>query len=245
VAVKSGSAKEPSLGKPQTSDAVDPVLLDAVRSRILKRLAGTLRHDLNSPLQAALWSLDLLERGIGSHPDAEQRAKLLTSLELGRRELARLQGAVRIFTACAAPLEEETSSFDLRDVLKEVERLTAAEASLRDIQMTMELPADALDFEGRRGDIQQALLMLALEALEHTAPGGRLVVSVRDEQGRIDTCFAYAGAERAAENSSDEVAHAVMKAIAAAHRGDLIRRESNARRESHFILQTRSTHTAP
>ena len=66
-------------GEQRVTSAIEPddeLLVDAARSRLLRRLASALRHDLNSPLQATLWSFDLIERSCASHPDTEQRANL-------------------------------------------------------------------------------------------------------------------------------------------------------------------------
>lgn len=203
------------------------------------RLASTLRHDLNSPLQAAIWAFDLIERGLATHPDAEQRSRIATSVELGRRELARLQTAVRLFVACAAPLDDRAENFDLRDVLGEIERLVTAEATLRDVHLVFEEQSEPLAVSGIRHHVQQALLLLALEALD-AAAGGDIKVepAMRDDKVEVNVSHTVNGTHNAA-GAAAELSNEVVDAVAAAHGGKVLRRDAAGRRDMTFTLTRR------
>lgn len=213
---------------------------DAARSRIMIRLASTLRHDLNSPLQAAIWAFDLIERGLATHPDVEQRAKIATSVELGRRELTRLQTAVRLFVACAAPLDDRAENFDLRDVLGEIERLVTAEATLRDVHLVFKEQSEPLAVSGIRHQVQQALLLLALEALDAAAAGGDIKVepAMRDDKVEVNVSHTVNGTHKAA-SADAELSNEVVDAVAAAHGGQVLRRDAAGRRDMTFTLTRR------
>lgn len=221
--------------------ADEGLLRDAARAQVLRRLGPTLRHDLNSPVQAALWAFDLMQRGVASHPDAEQRAKLLTSIELGRNELVRLQAAARLFAACAAPMEETVASFDMCELLGEIATLTAAEASLRDVHVTFDLPAQALAATGVRAHLQLALLHLTLEALDLGAPGGTLVVALVPSSAQVAVRLVVKPKDAfamPASSSPHETLNGarVVDGIATSHRGHVRREQSTAGNEIEFAI---------
>jgi hypothetical protein len=235
--VKSGIRKH----VPHETSAQDEALLrDAARAELLRRLAPTLRHDLNSPVQSAFWAFDLMQRGVESHPDATQRAKLLTSLELGRREIARLQAAARVFVSCAAPLDEPPASFDLREVLGEIDRLTAAEAAINDVRITFQMLAGPLSVRGVRADIQLALLQLALESLDDAGSGGTLAVEMAATDAHATVRFI--ATPKDAAKIAAEGAHAsangkrVTESIATSHKGHVLRRQSTGSMEAEFAI---------
>jgi signal transduction histidine kinase len=206
----------------------------------LRRLGSALRHDLNSPLQATLWSFDLIERGCASHPDAEARAKVANSIDMGRRELARLQKAVRLFVACAAPLDEQPESFDLRDVVAEIEKMLGAESSLRDVQMVFEQQEEALPVRGVRHQVQQALLLLALEALDATAPGTEIVVSMSRETSHAEVDLRHLARPGTTADAMSELVQHVTGLVARAHGGEVKRSQSDTRRDISLRLACRS-----
>lgn len=240
---KGRSRARPQDGKQRVTSAIEPdddLLIDAARSRLLRRLGSALRHDLNSPLQATLWSFDLIERGCASHPDAEARAKIANCINMGRRELDRLQKAVRLFVACAAPLDEQPEPFDLRDVVGEIEKMLGAEASLRDVQMVFEHHEEALPVRGVRHHVQQALLLLALEALDATAPGTEIAVSMARETGHAEVRLRHVPRADGSADAMSELVRHVTSLLARSHGGDVKRSQSDARHDISFRLACRS-----
>ena len=214
----------------------DELLVDAARSRLLRRLASALRHDLNSPLQATLWSFDLIERSCASHADAEQRAKIANSIDMGRRELARLQKAVRLFVACAAPLDEQPEAFDLREVIAEIEKMLGAESSLRDVRMVFEEHEGALAVRGVRHRIQQALLLLALEALDATEPGTEIQVVTTRENDAAEVRISHTPRAGGTADPASELVRHVTGLVALVHGGEIRRVEANSRHDISFRL---------
>ena len=218
----------------------DDLLVDAARSRLLRRLGSALRHDLNSPLQATLWSFDLIERGCASHPDLAQRAKIANSIDMGRRELARLQKGVRLFVACAAPLDEQPEPFDMREVVGEMEKMLGAESSLRDVQMAFESHAEPLLVRGVRHRVQQALLLLALEALDTTEPGTEIRVATAQADGKVEVRISHTPRAGAADDAASELVQHVTHLVATSHGGDVRRGQQASRRDISFRLARRA-----
>ncbi len=248
MSVTSSPKAHPSKAQPLTApssksdaSAQDQALQrDAAQSRMMKRLASTLRHDLNSPLQAAIWAFDLIERGLATHPDIEQRAKIGTSVELGRRELARLQKAVRLFVAWAAPLDDRSENFDLRDVLGEIEHLLTAEATLNDVQLQFAAAEQPITVNGVRYQVQQALLLLALEAMDVAGTGGRIEVrpALREDGVEVNVSHTLNGSH-VQEGLLGDLTRRVVEAVAGSHGGKVNRSDTTGRREITFALARR------
>jgi len=239
----SPKAHPPTTPRPAVAQASPKELAlerDAAQSRMMKRLASTLRHDLNSPLQAAIWAFDLIERGLVSHPDAAQRQKIGTSVELGRRELTRLQKAVRLFVSCAAPLDDRSENFDVCDVLGEVEHLLTAEATLHDVQLVFAETDEPVTVNGVRHEVQQALLLLALEAMDIAGAGGRIEVRPTLRDAGVDVNLVHTlNGSHAQEGPLEELTHRVVEAVAGSHGGMVKRSDGTERREVTFSLARR------
>src|SRR5262245_54775013 len=160
----------------------DQVLQNSARNELLGRLHGTVRHDLNSPIQALLWTFDLLQKAAHqAEMPAEQRSQIDETASMGRKELARLKNAVRRFLSFALVESEEPERLDLKEVLEEVHRVLAAEASLFDVRVNLELPPQDLFVKGRRGQLEQAIAALVLNAVD-SAPAGKCVTVVLEAQ---------------------------------------------------------------
>ncbi len=165
----------------------ETTLQHAARNQLLQRLQGTMRHDLNSPIQAALWTFDLLQRALQQSPvNPEQKAQLEESTALGRKELARLKDAVRRFLSFAASPGGDRERLDACELVSDIQRMISPEASLREVAMTIDLPSEAIFVEGVRNQLEQALATLMINAVDHTPPGGTIRTSVAQHDGRLE-----------------------------------------------------------
>lgn len=159
----------------------------AWRLQLLQRLYGTMRHDLNSPIQAASWTFDLLQRAAENvQLTPEQRAKFDESTAIGRKELARLKAAVHRFLSFAVPSAGEPERLDAGELLEDVLRLIAAEASLADVNVTLESRAQAPLVEIERAPFEQALVTLIFVAIDGTARGGTVVIALSEMGGSVE-----------------------------------------------------------
>lgn len=165
----------------------DSLMQHAWRSQLLQRLYGTMRHDLNSPIQAALWTFDLLQRAVQqSQLTAEKRAQLEESTTLGRKELARLKSAVHRFLSFAAPDLDAPERLDAGALLEDVQRLIATEASLADVKLVIESPSQPIVIEAVRAPLEQTLVTLLLVALDATAHGGSITTAICETAADIE-----------------------------------------------------------
>lgn len=206
----------------------------AWRIQLLQRLYGTMRHDLNSPIQAVSWTFDLLQRVAQNvQLTPEQRAKLDESTAIGRKELARLKAAVHRFLSFAVPSAGEPERLDAGELLEDVQRLIAAEASLADVNVTLESRAQAPLVEIERAPFEQALVTLLFMAIDDTARGGTVAIALSEVGGMVEIAIrggpqdgdpeshpGEADIPRSERLSESSGLHAV-RAIAMAFGGDL------------------------
>ena len=209
----------------------DGTLEQAARNQLLNRLYGTMRHDLHSPIQAVLWTFDLLQRAAHQgEVSPEQRSQLEESATLGRKELDRLKGSVRRFLSFAMPSDSDRERVDLGELAQTVQHVISAEASLFEVKMTLQLPERPLVVEGVRGQLEQALATLMLNAVDAIPDGGTVTTAVREHDGKAeivvngtrmhDKPAPQSQAGRNGAQRSTVGLHAV-RAVAASHGGDI------------------------
>jgi signal transduction histidine kinase len=212
------------------------ILEHAARNQLLHRLYGTMRHDLHSPIQAVLWTFDLLQRAAQqAEVGPEQRAQLEESATLGRKELDRLKGSVRRFLSYAMPTADK-ERIDVGALAEDVQRVISAEASLFDVKMTVQPPSQPLVIEGVRSQLEQALAALLLNAMDAIPAGGTVTTNVREHEGQAELIVSSSGvsAQPRARDTADSPRSAVglhaARAVAAAHGGDISEPAGNGAR---------------
>jgi signal transduction histidine kinase len=219
---------------------LDGILEHAARNQLLQRLYGTLRHDLHSPIQAVLWTLDLLQRAAQQAPvSPEQRAQLDESATLGRKELDRLKASVRRFLSFAMPTADR-ERLDVGAVAQDVQRVIAAEASLFDVRISVQPPSQPLMIEAVRGQLEQAFAALMLNAMDAIPAGGEVTTSVREHEGQAEIIVTSSSAAGASPSRSHHAStdapprfavglHAA-RAVATSHGGDISEPAGNGAR---------------
>ena len=165
----------------RTVDMLETDLVLASQMRSLAHVYRVLAHDLRAPLNSMQLAVDLLD---GPGADAERSRDPAASQErrqrhfaILREELARLDRIVRTMLEQKEPLGSATGAFDLREVLQEIGRLLLPQARRQRVEMKVDLPDDAVTVTGYRDRLKQALLNLAIRALEAMPEGGRLTMT--------------------------------------------------------------------
>jgi len=155
-------------------DALETDLLLASQLRALTRVYSAVTHDLKAPLNAMVLNLDLLQsalrRGEGAL-EAEQSEEYLGVL---REELERLDRSLLVLLAETTPAGRGREEFDARAVVEEIERLLLPQARLQHVALEARLPGTALRIAGQRDRLKQAILNVAINALEAMSDGGAL-----------------------------------------------------------------------
>lgn len=144
------------------------------RARELEQLSAQLSHELKNPLGAIKALVQLSRR---SAQDQDTRARL----EVVEGEVERMQGILQGYLSFSRPLDclhvEAVSLGALAD-----EVLAVLEARAEDATVALRRSGDArLRGDPRR--LKEALLNLVANAIEATAPGGRVEVGVEEQGG--------------------------------------------------------------
>jgi signal transduction histidine kinase len=164
----------------RTVDMLETDLVLASQMRSLAHVYRVLAHDLRAPLNSMQLAVDLLDDASGD-PDpartsAASQERRRRHLAILREELARLDRIVRTMLEQKEPIGSASSAFDLREVIQEIGRLLLPQARRQHVEMKFDLPGRAVTVTGYRDRLKQALLNLAIRALEAMPDGGRLMM---------------------------------------------------------------------
>ena len=180
----------------RSMDMLETDLVLASQMRSLVHVYRVMAHDLKAPLNSMQLTLELLadslaeEDPFGTPAGARDRRQRHVSIL--REELARLNRALQSMLDQGEPLGSVPHAFDLRELAREVTRLLTPQARRQRVELDLRLPDAEVRVTGHRDRIKQALVNLALSALEGMAGGGRLAIRLgRDD--RVQLSFQDSG----------------------------------------------------
>ena len=135
------------------------------------RLSAGVAHEINNPLTTILTTAMLIQEDLDPNdPNYED-------LEIIANETLRCRKIVTSLLDFARQSQPDKKANDLHEVVNQSVLLTRKQAAFEDIQVDYE-PGDGIPrFMIDKGQIQQALINLVLNATESTGEGGRIVVS--------------------------------------------------------------------
>ena len=161
----------------------------------LGKLSASIAHEINNPLAGILTFARLMIRTLEQGPVGEvERRTLVKQLELVHRETQRCTAIVRNLLDFARERPLQLKDVDLNAAVEEVFTLLANQAAIQGVELVKEtaaLPPVEVDF----GQIRQAFVNIAMNAIEAMPGGGRLVVSTRavPEKDVAEVAFADTG----------------------------------------------------
>ncbi|MBV9923497.1 MAG: response regulator [Acidobacteria bacterium] len=143
---------------------------------------ATLSHELRTPLTPVLGWVNLLRSGAAG--DAAMLAQGLDAIERNARLQARLvDDLLDISRIVSGKLRIEWEPVDLCAVVNLATEPVRADASARDIELSVELPDCPLVVQGAPVRLQQVVWNLLSNAVKFTPRGGRVRVRVWREGG--------------------------------------------------------------
>jgi len=171
----------------------DPRALEAVENdtRLLRQLEGlgrtyrTLAHELRAPLGAVMLNLDLLQENLGGD-NGRWNDRARRYMGVLRSELHRLNRSLHgIFTQTVP--EASPQKFDLAGSLSDLGALLAPQARRQSVELELRVQDAPLPVHGYPDRMRQALLNVAVNALEAMPCGGCLTLEARRDgtQARI------------------------------------------------------------
>jgi signal transduction histidine kinase len=171
-------------------DVLETDLLLASRMRTLVHEQRMLAHDLRAPLNAMHLSLELLAATLSEEaPVAAGAAEPVTAswqrhVSVIREELDRLQRLMAAALEHKEPIGSARENFDLRSTASEVARLLGPQARKQQVDIKVNLAEAPAAVVGARESIKQALLNVAVNALE-AMEDGACSLSVRGDDDRV------------------------------------------------------------
>jgi PAS domain S-box-containing protein len=148
--------------------SLEALALQSERLAATGKLAATIAHELNTPLQSITNCLYFAENA--AEP---QRNKYLT---LAREELARVAVILRQMLDLHRPGTSQPALFDLNALVERVLLLTGSTLAEQDIDVVCELDRSLPELHGRADHLTQVLLNLILNAVDAMPEGGRLLI---------------------------------------------------------------------
>jgi two-component system NtrC family sensor kinase len=144
----------------------------------LGKLAATVAHEINNPLAGISTYARLLRKGLGENGKAD---RALAMMEDEAMRCGRIVRNLLLFSRDQAACFAEVKLSELidRDVM-----LVQHGAALGAVEIQIDLADDLPSIHADRGQIQQLLLVLFMNAIEAMPNGGTLTISAR--RGRND-----------------------------------------------------------
>ncbi|APV48349.1 hypothetical protein BWI17_00795 [Betaproteobacteria bacterium GR16-43] len=161
---------------------LESVYRDAITTRLMRRMSHALQHDLKSPIQGIQWALELALKSVAAEgTDPKARAQVEKAVDMARKELARLDKTSRAFLNDSGITDDTEQRFDLGEVVRETVRHFVTDAAMRNVRLTVDVPAVPVHVRGFRGGVSQAVLTCVLHALDSAPDGGLADVALKVE----------------------------------------------------------------
>ncbi len=149
------------------------VLMQNEKLASIGRLSAGVAHEINNPLTAILTTALLIQE------DMDPSAELYEDLGAIAREALRCRKIVSSLLEFARQNKPVKKPQAIADVINDAILLTQKQAAFKDIAVTAELATDLPPLYLDKGQIEQALINLILNAIEAIPPGGRVSIQTR------------------------------------------------------------------
>ena len=140
-------------------------------------LAAGIAHEVGNPLAALSSLVQMLQRR-GPDPYTSEK------LDLAGRQLGRIQRTVRELTEFARPASPSVGLVQLDEVVDEVLGVAKYYHRIGERELATDLDRDLPAVSAPRDHLTQVVLNLVFNAIDATPKGGRIIISLREEDGR-------------------------------------------------------------
>ncbi len=161
-------------------------IVRAEKLAVVGRLAATVAHEVNNPLQSIALQLDLIAEELGNTP-------ALRRLEIVRDELTRIAGIVQRLLDFQRPKAGAPELQRIPELLLDVLALADKKMQQAGIRVITDYPDDLPPIQVVSDQIKQVFLNLVLNAVEAMPEGGDLSISAQQVNGMIQIQFSDTG----------------------------------------------------
>jgi PAS domain S-box-containing protein len=154
---------------------LEQALFDSEKLAATGRLAASIAHEINNPLEAIQNALYLLVKRI---PEADPNAKFLA---IAMKETERMSRILRQMLGFYRPVADLAPT-DLNALIDEAESLVAKRLRERNVKVEKQLQPDLPKIMASADQIKQVILNLVLNAAEAMPKGGLITVSTESHR---------------------------------------------------------------
>jgi len=144
-----------------------------------------LSHELRSPLAAIQSSLDMLLQGYAVEGTELHDEMLNLARERAEATLAWVNGFLRLGAVRRAEIERTVQPVQLLDVLRRLAPAMRVTARWRAVDFHLDLPDSLPMVSATYEEMEHLVSNLANNAIKYTNPGGRVTISLREEERSV------------------------------------------------------------
>ena len=166
--------------------------IQSERLNALTMLAAGVAHELGNPLNSLHIQLQLMTRRLRKVPES-QRKELLSSVEVAKAEITRLDTIIRQFLGAIRPAVLDRHLENINQLVQESVRFLEAETADRNIIVQTELRSDLPLLEVDRTQMKQAFYNVIRNAFQAMKAGGILRIRTDMDDRFVNITFADTG----------------------------------------------------
>jgi signal transduction histidine kinase len=167
--------------------AMERSAFEAEKLATTGRLAATIAHEINNPLEAVANLIYLLEMDTRLSPEAREHARV------AQRELGRVSHIAKQ-TLSFYRDSGKPGKFDVATAVKEVIDLYGPKARARNLRIELLNPDAEIAIQGYLGELRQVMSNLLLNAIDASPDGAKIVVRAKQTRaaGRAGVRITFA-----------------------------------------------------
>ena len=171
----------------QQRDRAQHMMLQSNKLASIGEMAAGIGHEINNPLNNILSYTKLISRSIANNSaelQAQQVTHLQADLDSLRDEALRASDIVRSILNFGRQVPPHYTSFAIKAWLDDTLNLVQQTAKSRHIQLNLDYQGNN-ELQGDRGQLQQALINLLLNAIQASPQDGHVTISARIDEDRL------------------------------------------------------------
>ena len=158
-------------------------LIHSEKMSALGRLAASLTHEINNPLQALRSGLTLIQAEV---QDGTDPAEIVRDLQLIDQEVKRISDLMRRLREFSRPVQLESAPTDLAALLDTILDLTSKQMQRHNIQVAAERDSTVPPIMANPDQLTQVFMNLVLNAIDAMPGGGRLIIAMAVDRVRAE-----------------------------------------------------------
>lgn len=185
---------------------LEQVLFDSEKLAATGRLAASIAHEINNPLEAVQNALYLLQKSAGPN-DADRQF-----LDIATRETQRMSRILRQMLGFYRQAEAMTAT-DMNALVDEAEALVSKRLRERGVHIANQLEPGLPRIRASADQLKQVLLNLLLNAADSMAKGGTITVATQSGAGAETELFGRDAVQIQVRDTGDGIGDDVLAQI--------------------------------